>query len=46
MARDTSDHTSIGSIGDLTDYLAKGCKPEADFRIGTEHEKFGFFRDS
>lgn len=46
MARDTSDHTSIGSIGDLTDYLAKGCKPEADFRIGTEHEKIGFFRDS
>ena len=46
MARDTSDHTSIGSIGDLTDYLAQGCKPEADFRIGTEHEKFGFFRDS
>ncbi|MCD2172831.1 glutamate--cysteine ligase [Rhizobium sp. C4] len=46
MARDTSDHTSIGSIGDLTDYLAQGNKPEADFRIGTEHEKIAFFRDS
>lgn len=46
MARDTSDHTSIGSIGDLTDYLAQGCKPEAEFRIGTEHEKFPFFCDS
>jgi len=23
-------------------YLAAGCKPRADYRIGTEHEKFGF----
>jgi glutamate--cysteine ligase len=45
MARDTSDHTPIGSIGDLSDYLAAGSKPEADFRIGTEHEKFAFFVD-
>ncbi len=22
--------------------MAKGCKPEADFRVGAEHEKFGF----
>lgn len=46
MARDTSDHTPIGSLGDLTAYLAEGCKPESSFRIGTEHEKFAFFRDS
>ncbi len=26
----------------LADYLARGCKPKADWRIGTEHEKFGF----
>ncbi|PHP27825.1 glutamate--cysteine ligase [Limimaricola cinnabarinus] len=30
----------------LAEYLAKGCKPEADWRIGTEHEKFGYCRDS
>ncbi len=30
----------------LAEYLAQGCKPEADWRIGTEHEKFGFCRDS
>lgn len=30
----------------LAEYLAEGCKPEADFRIGTEHEKFGYLRDS
>jgi len=23
-------------------YLAAGCKPESKWRIGTEHEKFGF----
>ena len=23
-------------------YLAAGCKPESNWRIGTEHEKFGF----
>lgn len=26
----------------LVDYLASGCKPKQDWRIGTEHEKFGF----
>lgn len=27
---------------DLAAYLASGCKPETAFRIGAEHEKFGF----
>ena len=26
----------------LAQYLADGCKPKADWRIGTEHEKFGY----
>ncbi|MDQ7019742.1 MAG: glutamate--cysteine ligase [Robiginitomaculum sp.] len=26
----------------LVEYLASGCKPPEDWRIGTEHEKFGF----
>ena len=26
----------------LAEWLESGCKPEADWRIGTEHEKFGF----
>ncbi|MGF0537172.1 glutamate--cysteine ligase [Agrobacterium sp. ES01] len=43
MARDTTDDTPIGSVQDLSEYLAEGCKPEAQFRIGTEHEKFAFF---
>ncbi|MBF9045061.1 glutamate--cysteine ligase [Rhodobacterales bacterium HKCCE4037] len=30
----------------LAEYLAAGCKPRDQWRIGTEHEKFGFCRDS
>ena len=26
----------------LAEYLADGCKPKSDWRIGTEHEKFGY----
>ena len=26
----------------LTGYLEAGCKPKAEWKIGTEHEKFGF----
>ncbi|MBD3625578.1 MAG: glutamate--cysteine ligase [Rhodobacteraceae bacterium] len=32
----------IEDYSQLADYLESGCKPEADFRIGTEHEKFGY----
>jgi glutamate--cysteine ligase len=30
----------------LIDYIAKGEKPESEWRIGTEHEKFPFLTDS
>ncbi len=30
----------------LAEYLAEGCKPKDAWRIGTEHEKFGYCRDS
>ncbi len=30
----------------LAEYLASGCKPRADWRIGTEHEKFGYCKDT
>lgn len=32
----------IESLDQLTAYFASGCKPVENFRIGTEHEKFGF----
>ena len=30
----------------LAEYLADGCKPREDWRIGTEHEKFGYCKDN
>ncbi|CDZ69102.1 Glutamate--cysteine ligase [Neorhizobium galegae bv. orientalis] len=44
MARDTTDQTPLTSVSELSAYLAKGPRPRQDFRIGTEHEKFAFFR--
>ncbi|MBB3980040.1 glutamate--cysteine ligase [Rhizobium azooxidifex] len=43
MARDTTDQTPLRSTAELAEYLAAGCKPKEQFRIGTEHEKFVFF---
>ncbi|MFZ9133480.1 MAG: glutamate--cysteine ligase [Gemmobacter sp.] len=36
----------IEDPGQLVEYLAAGCKPRARWRIGTEHEKFGFLTDT
>ncbi|MGB0608560.1 MAG: glutamate--cysteine ligase [Paracoccaceae bacterium] len=30
----------------MVEYLASGCKPKSDWRIGTEHEKFGYCKDT
>ncbi len=43
MARDTTDETVISGIEELAEYLAEGCKPQDQWRIGTEHEKFPYF---
>ena len=32
----------IESRRQLIEYLESGCKPKAEWRLGTEHEKFGF----
>jgi len=37
---------TIEHVHQLADYMASGCKPKADWRIGTEHEKFGYIADS
>lgn len=37
-----ADHTPLTSVRQMAAYLAGGCKPPGEFRIGTEHEKFGF----
>ena len=36
------DDTPLASVEQLAAHLAAGCKPREDWRIGTEHEKFGF----
>ncbi|WOC15514.1 glutamate--cysteine ligase [Pseudochrobactrum sp. MP213Fo] len=43
MARDTTDETVISGIEELAEYLADGCKPKENWRIGTEHEKFPYY---
>ena len=45
MARDTTDFSPIEGVDELVSYLAAGCKPKEDWRIGTEHEKFPFYVD-
>ncbi len=31
---------------ELIEYMAQGCKPREQWRVGTEHEKFGFHNQS
>ena len=30
----------------LAEHLAEGCRPKSEWRIGTEHEKFGYCKDT
>ena len=45
MARDVSDATPIESRDQLVEALSSGSKPPSEWRVGTEHEKFGFYTD-
>ncbi|MDT8439113.1 MAG: glutamate--cysteine ligase [Wenzhouxiangellaceae bacterium] len=38
----SSDSQPITRIEPLVEHLASGCKPKDAWRIGTEHEKFGY----
>ena len=42
MARDTTDATPMESRAQLIEWMEKGNKPRDKWRIGTEHEKFGY----
>lgn len=44
MARDTTDSLEITDRGQLVAWFEAGCKPKDQWRIGTEHEKFPFYR--
>ena len=41
-----AESTLVRSKDDLVGWIAAGEKPQADWRIGTEHEKFVFYTDS
>ena len=36
----------LESFDQYVEYLEAGCKPKAEWRIGTEHEKFGFIKST
>jgi len=40
------DETPVETLEDAAAYLASGCKPREAWRHGTEHEKFGYLRDT
>src|ERR1700691_1611690 len=44
MARDVSDLTPITSRDQLVAWFEAGAKPPDQFRVGTEHEKFPFYK--
>src|SRR4051812_35189120 len=46
MARDVVDLTPIESRDELVAWFAEGAKPKAQWRAGTEHEKFAFTTDA
>ncbi|MGN7610684.1 glutamate--cysteine ligase [Magnetococcales bacterium HHB-1] len=44
MNASNADIEAISSPQALAAYLEAGCKPKTSWRVGTEHEKFGFRR--
>jgi len=40
-----ADLTPITAARQMADWFAAGCKPRASWKVGTEHEKFGFARN-
>ena len=45
MAETALDQRPL-TVDDLADHMAAGCKPESEFRVGSEHEKFVFHQGS
>lgn len=46
MSQETKTGPVLTDKQELIDYFEAGCKPEHQWRIGTEHEKFGFYADT
>lgn len=45
MARDQIDERPLETVDELVGWIAEGEKPRERWRIGTEHEKFPFYKD-
>jgi glutamate--cysteine ligase len=39
---DSANNNTVETREELVAYLESGCKPEANWMLGTEHEKFGY----
>ena len=46
MSKKNGHHKTISSFSSLTQFLEKGCKEKKDWMIGTEHEKFGYIKET
>ena len=46
MSIPQSGGSRIENYNQLIEYLASGCKAKSDWRIGTEHEKFGYCKET
>ena len=46
MSTALKDEPLVESYDDLVAFLESGCRPASDWRIGTEHEKFGFCKET
>jgi len=42
---DSAIPNTVEGRNDLVSYLESGCKPESSWKLGTEHEKFGYTLD-
>jgi glutamate--cysteine ligase len=40
-----ADSKELNNKNELIEYLASGCKPSSRWKLGTEHEKFGYTLD-
>ena len=41
----SSNSATVETVDELLAYMASGCKPEDQWKLGTEHEKFGYTID-
>ena len=45
MTDPAKNNNSVSTRDELVAYLESGCKPESSWKLGTEHEKFGYTLD-